>query len=282
MRMFLPCLALLAAPALAQDAWLTLPDAPAMPPPADSGVAPLDGAAMHWASYGDPDDSTPVLLIHGGLGHADLWAAQVADLSAENRVIVADTRGHGRSTNEDGAYSYDRLTADYVALLDHLGVERVDLVGWSDGANIGLAMALSHPQRLNSLFAHAGNVTLDGIDPAVAEDATFGAYVVAMGEDYAALSPTPDGFDAFLGGVAAMWETEKPGGLDALAAVDVPVIVVQSEHDEAILERHARDIAAAIPGAAYRELAGVSHFAMLQDPEGYSAAVRDWLAAVGE
>ena len=68
-----------------------------------------------------------------------------------------------------------------------------------------------------SLFADLVNGQAEawwsgGIDPSVESDAVFGAYVAMMAEDYAAMSPTPDGFDAFLGGVAAMWGTEKPGG----------------------------------------------------------------------
>ena len=266
----------LAAAVQAEPRWMSIPPPPAMPEASESGIAPVNGIAMYYASYG-AGEGPPVLLIHGGLGHGDLWAAQVADLMADHRVIVADTRGHGRSSNDGSAYSYELLAADYVALLDHLGVERVHLVGWSDGANIGYAIAAAAPERLASHFAHAGNVTLDGIDPSVESDAVFGAYVAMMAEDYAAMSPTPDGFDAFLGGVAAMWGTEKPGGAEALATIAVPTLVVQSEHDEAILMTHAQMIADTVPGAGLLVLGGVSHFAMLQAPDDYIAAIRGFV-----
>ena len=278
--LILTALILTAWPASAQDPWMALPDAAALPAPAAAGLAEIDGARMHWESFGPEDDATPVLLIHGGLAHGDVWGAQVADLMADNRVLVADTRGHGRSTNPGEVYSYPRLAEDYVALLDELGIEAVDVVGWSDGANIGFEMAETHPDRVHSLFAHAGNVTLDGIDPGVETDMVFGNYVSRMARDYAALSSTPDGFDAFLGGVGAMWATEEPGGMAALGGIAAPTLVVQSEHDEAIRSEHARAIADAIPGAGYLELPGVSHFALFQDPDGYTAAIRDWLAQV--
>ena len=264
--------------AQADEPHMSIPKPPAMPEANEAGMAAVNGIDMHYAIHGDAA-GTPVLMIHGGLAHADIWAAQVADLSADYRVIVADTRGHGRSTNDGSAYSYDLLAGDYLALLDHLGVDTVHLVGWSDGANIGFTISAQAPERLASHFAHAGNVTLSGIDPSVETNPVFGAYVGMMAGDYAALSPTPDGFEAFLGGVAAMWGTEKPGGMEALASFTVPTLVVQSEHDEAILMQHSKDIAAAIPGAGHLVLEDVSHFASFQAPDTYTQAIRTFIEA---
>ena len=260
----------------AAERWMSIPPPPAMPEAAQSGTSQINGIAMYHATFGNTP-GTPILLIHGGLAHGDIWAAQVADLATDHTVIVANTRGHGRSSNDGSAYSYDLLAQDYLALLDHLAVDKVHLVGWSDGANIGYTISQTAPARLASHFAHAGNVTLAGIDPSVETNDVFGAYVGMMAADYAAMSPTPDGFDAFLGGVAAMWGTEKPGGLAALESVTVPTLVVQSQHDEAILMAHAQEIAAAIPGAELLVLEGVSHFANLQAPAEYTAAIRAFI-----
>ncbi|MEX0349970.1 MAG: alpha/beta fold hydrolase [Paracoccaceae bacterium] len=262
--------------AYAEDKWLTLPPAPPMPEAVESSNASVNGIDMYYAIYGAAE-GIPVLMIHGGLAHGDIWADQVEDLATDHRVIVADTRGHGRSTNDGSPYSYDLLAQDYLALLDNLGVDKVHLVGWSDGANIGYAISTSAPERLASHFAHAGNVTLDGIDPSVQSNELFGAYVGMMAADYAAMSPTPDGFEGFLAGVVEMWGTEKPGGFEALADVTVPTLVVQSDHDEAILPDHAQKIADTIPGAELLLLKDVSHFANLQDPDAYSSAIRDFL-----
>jgi pimeloyl-ACP methyl ester carboxylesterase len=260
----------------AQDKWLSIPQAPEMPAATTSGVAAVNGIDMYFATYGD-GDGVPILMIHGGLAHGDIWSAQVADLSQGHTVIVADTRGHGRSTNDGSTYTYDLLSQDYLALLDHLEVDQVHLVGWSDGANIGYTISTSHPERLASHFAHAGNVSLDGIDPSVETNEVFGGYVSMMAGDYGAMSPTPDGFEEFLGGVAAMWATEKPGGLGSLSSVTVPTLVVQSEHDEAILTEHSQAIAEAIPGAQLLILEDVSHFASFQDPDGYTQAIREFI-----
>ncbi|MEM1006603.1 MAG: alpha/beta fold hydrolase [Pseudomonadota bacterium] len=260
----------------AEDKWITIPQAPPMPEPASSGLAQVNGIDMYYATFG-ADDGVPILLIHGGLAHGDIWAAQVQDLSQDHKVIVADTRGHGRSTNDGSPYAYDLLAQDYLALLDHLEVDRVHLVGWSDGANIGYTISTTAPERLASHFAHAGNIALAGIDPSVETNAVFGTYVGMMAEDYGAMSPTPDDFDAFLGGVAAMWSTEKPGGLEALGSINVPTLVVQSQHDEAILGDHSSAIAQAIPGADLLILNDVSHFASFQSPDVYTQAIRDFI-----
>lgn len=264
--------------ATAEEAWKTIPTAPAMPDASQSGTASVNGIEMYHAVYGDAD-STPILMIHGGLAHADIWAAQVADLSQDYRVIVADTRGHGRSTNDGSAYSISLLAQDYLALLDELDVDKVHLVGWSDGANIGYEISKTAPDRLASHFAHAGNVTLAGVDPSVKTNAVFGSYVGMMAGDYAKMSPTPDGFEGFVAGVSEMWFANKADGLETIKAITVPTLVVQSEHDEAILHDHSAAIAENIPGAKLLVLDGTSHFSMFQKPEAYSAAIRDWLAS---
>lgn len=264
----------LAGPTHAEDRWMTIPDAALMPEPASTGAAEVNGIAMHFATFGAGD---PVLLIHGGLGHADLWAAQVADLMRDHLVIVADSRGHGRSTRTEEPFGYSLMASDYLALLDHLGIAKVDLVGWSDGAIIGIDIALHHPERLDRLFAHAGNVTTDGVDPKVETDPTFGAYIERMAGDYARLSPTPDQFDAFVTQIAGMWASQ-PNWTDAeLATITTPTAVVLGEHDEAILRAHAEHMAAIIPGASLVILPAVSHFAMLQAPDDYNAAIRAFI-----
>jgi pimeloyl-ACP methyl ester carboxylesterase len=167
--------------AAAEERWLTLPEPAAMPAPAETGYAPVNGIQMYYAVYGAGD---PVLLIHGGLGHADIWASQVATMSKTHKVIVADSRGHGRSTRNADPYGYDLMASDYLALLDFLKIDKTALVGWSDGGIIGIDIALSHPERLTRLYAQAANVTVDGVDPGVATNKTFGAYIERMGRDY--------------------------------------------------------------------------------------------------
>lgn len=261
----------LALPAQAEDRWAAIPMPPPMPAAVATGTAPVNGIQMYYATYGA---GNPVLLIHGGLGNADIWSNQVVDLMKDHLVIVADSRGHGRSTRTAEPFGYDLMSSDYLALLDYLKVDKVDLVGWSDGGIIGLDIAMHHPERLKHLFAQAANITTDGVDPGVMNDKVFGQYIDWMGKEYVKLSPTPDQYDAFVTQISAMWATQ-PNWTDAeVAAIKVPTVVAAGDHDQAILRAHTEKIASLIPGAKLVILPATSHFAMLQAPKDYTAAVR--------
>lgn len=259
----------------AEDRWMVIPKPPVMPEAASSGMAEVNGIRMYYATYGAGD---PVLLIHGGLGNADIWANQVMDLMQDHLVIVADSRGHGRSTRTEEPFGYDLMASDYLALLDFLKIDKVDLVGWSDGGIIGLDIAMAHPERLDHLFAHAANITTDGVDPTVGDDPVFmGIYATWMGEEYAKLSPTPDQFDAFVAQISGMWASQPNWTDEQVKAITVPVAAVVGDRDEAILPAHTEKIAALIPGAKLVILPEASHFAMLQAPAEYTAAIRAFI-----
>jgi pimeloyl-ACP methyl ester carboxylesterase len=262
--------------ATAEERWQTLPEPAAMPKPEQSGYAPVNGIQMYYAVFGKGD---PVLLIHGGLGHADIWASQVATLSKTHEVIVADSRGHGRSTRTDEPYGYDLMASDYLALLDYLKIDKTALVGWSDGGIIGIDIALHHPERLTRLFAQAANVTTDGVDPSVLTNKTFAAYIERSGRDYKKLSKTPDQYDAFVAQIGHMWESQPAWTKEQIGKITTPTAIVAGDHDEAIKRAHTEYMASAIPGARLIILPNASHFAMLQAPDEYSQAVLNFIDA---
>ena len=259
------------------EIWKRLPPAEKMPPAEMTGFAPVNKIDMYYAVYGD-STKTPLLLIHGGLGHADSWAAQVTSLSDDFRVIVADSRGHGRSTHDGQPLSYTLLADDYLALLDYLQIDKVHLVGWSDGANIGYQIALEAPERLASHFAFAGNVTLDAIHPTVQDNEVFAAYVSMMASDYENMSGSEIPFESLLADLSILWSTEKQGGLQALKAISVPTFFVHAAQDEAIKFEHALEIRLAIQPSGLIVIGGASHFAPLQVPDRFTELIRLTLA----
>ncbi len=258
----------------AEERWQTLPEPAAMPTPTKSGYAPVNGIEMYYAVYGTGD---PILLIHGGLGHADVWAGQIPELSKNHTVIVADSRGHGRSTRTADPYGYDLMASDYLALLDYLKIDKTALVGWSDGGIIGIDIALHHPERLTRVYAQAANVTVDGVDPGVMNNKTFGAYIERSGRDYKKLSKTPDEYDAFVSQISHMWESQPNWSKEQLATIKTPIAVVTGDHDEAIKRDHTEYMASAIPGAKLVILPNASHFAMLQAPDEYTQSVLEFI-----
>jgi pimeloyl-ACP methyl ester carboxylesterase len=265
---------LLTSAAHAEEIWQTLPQPPAMPTPLESGMAPVNDIKMYYAVYGEGD---PVLLIHGGLGSADVWGFQVPALAEKYKVIVADSRGHGCSTRSDQPYSYALMADDYVALLDYLKIDKTALVGWSDGAIIGLDIAMRHPERLSRLFAYGANYTVEGWT-ASADDPVFNAAIARAGKDYARLSPTPGEFDAFKAQISEMWATQPNYTKDQLRAITVPTVIFVGDHDEGIEPAYAAEMAELIPGARLVIMKDASHMALWQKPDEFNATVLEFLA----
>ncbi len=256
------------------ERWLTFPEYGPMPVAARSGFAPINGIKMYFATYGA---GSPILFIHGGLLHADIWARQVTDLMCDHLVIVADSRGHGRSMQTQMPLSYASMASDYVALLDFLELATVDLVGWSDGGIIGLQIAMTHPHRLRRLFAHAANITVDGVDPEGFNGPTSAVAFERIRADYDRLSPTPDQFDALVGQFMGMASTQ-PNWSDAdVGKISTPVTIALGDHDELVTRAHTDHMVAVIPGSKLVILPGSGHFSSLQAPAEYNIAIREFL-----
>src|SRR5678816_1006332 len=117
-----------------------------LPDTNDQGYVDHDGARIWYATYGF---GSPVILLHGGLGHSGNWGYQVPAL-VENgyHCIVIDSRGHGRSTRDARPYTYELMASDVLAVMDRLRIERATLVGWSDGACIAMVLAAQSPDRV--------------------------------------------------------------------------------------------------------------------------------------
>ncbi|MCR6634253.1 alpha/beta hydrolase [Devosia sp.] len=263
-------------PALAAERYETLPYA--LSPssaPAETGTVTSNGAEIYYEIYGKSGD--PILLIHGGAGNTETWGNQVNAWLRSNRVIVADTRGHGKSSADDQPFSYQLFADDFIALLDKLEIEKTAVVGWSDGGIIGIDLALRHPERLTKVVAYAANVTTDGVQSTVLENPTFLKYLDRARGEYARLSPTPDGYDAYLEKIGQLWATQPNWTAEELAKITTPILVLAGDHEEAISEDHTRKIAEQIPGSELVLLENTSHFAHLQDATGFNKAVADFL-----
>lgn len=107
-----------------------------------------DGCSLHYEEYGR---GAPVLLVHGLGSSCQDWEYQIPALAAQYRVIVVDVRGHGRSDKPRERYSMPGFSADIEALLEHLQLGPVHLVGLSMGGMIGFQLAVDQPQLLKSL-----------------------------------------------------------------------------------------------------------------------------------
>lgn len=256
-------------PAFGEEVWKTLPDPKPLPKPDQSGTLDVDGAKIWYATFGEGKGS-PVLLLHGGLGNSDYWGNQIPALTDKHEVIVIDTRGHGRSTKGDKPFSYELFASDALAVLDHLKVDKVALVGWSDGGITGIDIAINHPERLSKLWAFGANYNVSGVTPNVDKDPVFSRFIDKAGVDYKKLSPTPNDYDAFVNALVALWYSQPDYKAEQLAKITTPTVIADGQYDEAIKPEHTVELAKLIPGAKLLILPNLSHFAHWQDPATYN------------
>jgi pimeloyl-ACP methyl ester carboxylesterase len=266
----------ISATALAEPQWEKLPPTPTLPKAEHSGYAPVNGIKIWYAEFGQGE---PVILLHGGLANSNYWGDQVPVLAKHYRVIVMDSRGHGRSTRNEQPYGYDLMASDVIALMDYLKIEKAAIVGWSDGAILGLDIAINHPERLTKLFAFAANSDPSGVKD-IAQSAVFNAYIARAEKEYEKLSATPNEYKSFLDQISKMWATQPNWTADQLKSIKVPTWVVDADHDEAIKRENTLFMADNIPGAGLLLQPQVSHFSFLQDPQQFNTDVLHFLAHV--
>lgn len=282
MRLVSPAFAILitlavAMPAHAEPRWMRLPPTPSLPKPERSGYAPVNGIRLWYAMFGH---GPAVILVHGGLANANYWGLQVPALDRHYKVIVLDSRGHGRSTRTQAPITYDLMASDVIALMNYLHIRRAALVGWSDGAIIGLDIAIHHPDRLTKLFAFGANSDPSGVKQTLIQSPVWAEFVKRAAREYAELSPTPTQFKSFRAAIEKLWDTEPHFTDKQLRSITVPTWIVDGDHEEAIKRENTDHMAALIPGAGELILPQVSHAAFLQDPVMFNQALLHFLATV--
>lgn len=260
--------------------WTTLPATPTLPHGIQGEVVEINGTSLWYARFGHGSPKQPpVLFLHGGMSNSNYWGRQVEHLARSHAVIVMDTRGHGRSPVTSSKFGYSLFARDVAALMDFLKLRQASIVGWSDGAVTGLQLAMSRPERVARLFAFGGNTTPGGLKPDGAQSRTFIEYGNRCKKEYAELSPHPERWPLLLDGLRVMWRSEPNFARRLLGAIPVPTTISDGAHDEIIKRNHTETMARTIPGATLALLPDVSHFAMLQDPGQFNAALDEFLGS---
>ena len=259
------------------EAWKTTPLPGPMPVPTRHGLAAVNGINLYFAIYGE---GAPVILLHGGAGNGDHWAGQIAALSAKFQVIVVDARGHGRSTRDSKPMSYELMADDLLALMDELKLDQAALVGWSDGGVVALDVAIRHPERVTRLVAFGVNYDLSGTQKG--SGTTLPTYFARCASDYAKLSPTPTDYKSLQVALRPMWRSQPNYRREQLAALKVPTLVLDGDHDEIIRQDHLKEMASLIAGAQLVFLPDSSHFALFQQPAAFNKVVLEFLSKPGK
>jgi pimeloyl-ACP methyl ester carboxylesterase len=236
--------------------------------------------------YRDAGSGEAVMLVHGFASTAEHnWGATgwIAALSQKYRVIAPDVRGHGLSDkpHEPQKYGYASMGADVTRLMDHLGIERAILMGYSMGASIAIELMLSHAERFRAIVL-GGIAYDDGLEDKSDRDAIAEAY---RAEDPSTIkSPVAKAYRRFaesmpndLKALAALIDAERaPFDPARLALVRMPVLIVVGSNDNAI--GNPQPLARMIPGAQLVTLEGRDHLTAPADPR-FKEAVLEFLDA---
>ena len=251
--------------------------AAALPVADEQGYVEHDGAQIWYATFGS---GSPVILLHGGLGHSGNWGYQVPALVRSGyRVVLVDSRGHGRSTRDSRPFEYELMASDVLAVMDALYLEKAAVVGWSDGACTALILGRQTPARVAGVFFFGCNMDPSGLQE-LKPSATLERCFARHTQDYVQLSATPDQFKMLTEAVSLMQKTEPNYTARDLAEISVPVTVAHSEHDEFIKREHAEYLVQSIRNAELVVLTGVSHFAPLQRPKQFNGALLAFLRRI--
>jgi 3-oxoadipate enol-lactonase/4-carboxymuconolactone decarboxylase len=259
-------------------------------------VADLNGVKIHWLQEGRAD--APAILLLNSLGtDLGMWDGVTAELSRDFLVLRYDARGHGASGAVPGDYTMDDLVSDALGVLDEAGVDRAVICGVSLGALTAAHMAKLQPKRVNALVlaniassinpadweARAQLVRKDGIgflvEPSMERflsEAFRQTDVSQAGRIRSALSSVdPQGYAACCMAIA----TTPTLPIDS-ALAEFSLLSIAGARDPAVPADHARAIASATGGMLH--ILDTAHLSPVEDPEGFSSAIRQFMASTSE
>jgi 3-oxoadipate enol-lactonase len=246
----------------------------------------------------DGPEGAPWIVLSNSLATTlAMWDQQAADLKAQYRVLRYDQRGHGGTDAPAGRYTFEQLIADAVALMDRLGIKKAHFGGLSMGGATALGFAQKHPDRLDKVIVcdtpcqstptsaqqweerivvaqKQGMEAL--VEPTVGRwfpPAVLEAKPPHVDKVRAMIRTTP--VNGFIGCAAALADHDYAS---AVATVKRPVLFMAGEKD-GVTPTAMRKLSAALPGSRYVELPGAGHISNMDQPEGFTWAIADFLKA---
>jgi pimeloyl-ACP methyl ester carboxylesterase len=204
--------------------------------PGTGQYAQLNGINMYFETHGS---GRPLILLHGGLGSGEMFGPILPALTERHQVIAPDLQGHGRTADIDRPIDIRFMADDIAALIDHLGLDRPDVVGYSLGGGVALQTAVRHPAQVGRLVAASAHIRSDAIYPEMlAQQGQVNAAAAEFMKDtpmyqlYQRVAPRPGDFPRLLDKIGESMAvdfdfTEEVRGLQ------VPTLIVAADADMA-------------------------------------------------
>jgi pimeloyl-ACP methyl ester carboxylesterase len=164
--------------------------------------AQVNGIDLYYETHGA---GRPLILLHGGLGSGEMFGPILPALAEHHQVITPDLQGHGRTADIDRPIDIRLMADDIAALIEHLGLEKPDLVGYSLGGGVALQTAVKYPAMVGRLVAASAHIRSDAIYPEILDQqGQVGAAAAEFMKDtpmyelYQRVAPRPEDFPRLL------------------------------------------------------------------------------------
>jgi pimeloyl-ACP methyl ester carboxylesterase len=198
--------------------------------------AAVNGINLYYETHGN---GRPMILLHGGLMSGESFAPLMPQLSKNHQVITVDLQGHGRTADIDRPIDVRLMADDIAALIDHLKLDKPDVVGYSLGGGVALLTAVKHPTKVRRLVAVSANTRPDAIYPEMrAQQAQVGAAAAEFMKEtpmyqlYQRVAPRPDDFPKLLEKIGASMAKDFDYD-DEVRGLKVPTLIVAADADMA-------------------------------------------------
>jgi len=221
-----------------------------------------DGVRLYYEIYGAGE---PLLLVHGNGASIASFKAQIDYFRKHYRVIAMDSRDQGRSGDSPDKITYEKMTGDLAALLDHLATGPVYVLGWSDGGIEALELGILYPEKVKKIAAMAANLDPEGAEPEVI------ALVKTMLDSVPTdARQTPQGKRELK--VTQMLLEEPHIPLASLEKITAPTLILASDHD-VIRDDHTLAIYHHIPNSELAIFPNATHMIPYDDPDLFDTTV---------
>jgi pimeloyl-ACP methyl ester carboxylesterase len=205
--------------------------------PSRSGHLPINGLRLHYEVHGElgASDAVPLLLIPGAFLSTDSMRQWVTAFVARRPVIVFDQQGHGRTPDAPRPMSYEQFGDDAAALVRAVEVERVDVMGYSQGGGVALQLALRHPGLVNKLVTLSATYRQDGWYPSVlhALEGLSGDMLAdtPIGEAFRQHTADRAAFDAYVDKMRVLNVEDQDISDAQLRSIPAPTMVIVGDAD---------------------------------------------------
>lgn len=219
-------------------------------------------------NYKELGNGVPLILLHGNGEDCEYFAHQMEPFARHFRVLAIDTRGHGQTPRGEAPFTIRQFAEDLLAFMDQLGIDRAHLLGFSDGGNIAMVFAMSHPERVGKLILNGANLCASGVRRTVQIPIEIGYRIAKV---FASKRPKARRSAEMLG----LMVNDPNVRPEELCRIQSHTLVIAGDKDM-IKDSHTRLIASSIPHSELTILPG-DHFVATKNPEAFNEVVLGFL-----